>query len=111
METVVVSNKSAPVAEAVTRCLVASNKEKTILEMLRVKGTTLVMVERMLPFLNRYPDRAAARLLELDFTEGFWIPPVSKKLHSALLHPSVVSKKFCKEMVLGRMCGPFPFSR
>lgn len=73
------------------------------------------MVERMRPFLGKYPDRQAARLLEEGFTVGFRIPcnlaavpPVPKNLKSALQHPEVVLEKLQKEVALGRMSGPFP---
>lgn len=36
-------------------------------ERLQTKGRTPVKVERMRPFLGRYPDRAAAQLLEVGF--------------------------------------------
>lgn len=69
----------------------------------------------MLPFLSRYPSRAAARFLELGFKNGFHIscslqhiPLVSRNLHLALQHPWVFSEKLSKEVALGRMCGPFP---
>lgn len=67
-------------------------------------------VRRMRPFLSRYPDREAVRLLESGFTVGFGIscnlevvPPVPRNLRSAMQHPDVVSEK-----LLGRMGGPFP---
>lgn len=75
-----------------------------------------VKVEKMSPFLNRYPGRVAAGLLVAGFREGFHIlsevrevPSVSYSLHSALLHPEpeVVSAKLSKEVALGRMAGPF----
>lgn len=40
------------------------NKKKVAPVTLQEKGTTPVRLEKMLPFLNRYPDRAAAVLLE-----------------------------------------------
>ncbi|XP_077309137.1 uncharacterized protein LOC143928250 [Lithobates pipiens] len=68
----------------------------------------------MLPFLSRYPDRVAARLLAEGFREGFRIPcdlkvvpPVARNLRSALQHPTVVDEKLGKEVALGRMGGPF----
>lgn len=68
----------------------------------------------MVPFLNRYPDREAARLLELDFRVGFHIPcrlnavpPLVKNICSAFLQSEVVSEKLFKEVSLGRMSGPF----
>lgn len=80
------------------------------------KGMTPVKLERMLPFLNKYPDRAAAGLLEAGFREGFkipstvpMVPPVSDNLRLALRHQGVVSAKLNKEVALGRMAGRFRF--
>lgn len=68
----------------------------------------------MRPFLNRYPDREAARELGEGFSVGFRIPcsltaipPMAKNLRSALQNPGVVSEKLAKEVALGRMSGPF----
>lgn len=68
----------------------------------------------MRPFLSRYPDREAARLLDSGFESGFKIPasleavpPLAKNLRSALMHSSVVAEKLGKEVHLGRMAGPF----
>lgn len=67
---------------------------------LRLRGMTPVRVERMLPFLSKYPDRGAARFLESGFTEGFKIPcslaivpPMARNLKSALQHQEVVGNK------------------
>lgn len=83
-------------------------------ESLRTRGTTPVRVERMRPFLSRYPDKHAAQLLDSGFTSGFKIPcsleaapPIAKNLRSALAHPTVVAEKLGKEIQLGRMAGPF----
>lgn len=43
------------------------SREKHVQERLQTKGRTPVKVERMRPFLGRYPDRAAAQLLEVGF--------------------------------------------
>lgn len=57
------------------------------------------MVNRMLPFLGRYPDREAAQLLEMCFSEGFRIPsalevvPPVSRLRSLMQHLDVVSEK------------------
>lgn len=68
----------------------------------------------MSPFLNKYPDRQAARLLREGFMEGFvipcsltQIPPMADNLRSAKQHSEVVSEKLAKEVSLGRMGGPF----
>lgn len=62
-------------------------------------------VEKMAPFLKRYPNRGVARLLQLGFLEGFIIPcqlraapPMAANLWSSLLHPEVISEKLFKEM-------------
>lgn len=69
----------------------------------------------MAPFLSRYPDRPTSQLLQVGFTEAFLtpcslsqIPPVADSLRSVLLHSKVASEKLAKEVLLGRMCGPFP---
>ncbi|XP_072254328.1 uncharacterized protein, partial [Pyxicephalus adspersus] len=79
------------------------------------KGVTPVQVARMRPFLSRYPDKAAARVLEEGFSNGFWIPSSAVRgskepgnLKSARQYPDVVKDKLAKEVSLGRMCGPFP---
>lgn len=81
---------------------------------LRLRGSTPVKVQEMLPFLREYPDRAAAELLEFGFRDGFRIPCVSatlagefRNLSSVSVRPEVVSAKFLKEVSLGRMAGPF----
>lgn len=73
---------------------------KVVEESLRTRGKTPVLVERMRPFLSRYPDREAAQLLDSGFESGFKIPcslevapPLAKNLQSALMHPSVVAEK------------------
>lgn len=78
------------------------------------KGKTPVMGKRMVPFLRRYPNRNAAKLLELGFTEGFKfnsrlqvVPPVADNLKSAREHACIVTEKLFKEVLLGRMAGPF----
>ncbi|XP_044128316.1 uncharacterized protein LOC122921997 isoform X1 [Bufo gargarizans] len=78
------------------------------------RGRTPVRVERMQEFLDRYPDRAAARLLGEGFRWGFRIPAevtagpvVHKNLRSALEHADVVTEKLNREVALGRMAGPF----
>lgn len=86
-------------------CPSVLKKERVMPEILRVRGRTPVWVERMLPFLSRYPDRAMAATLEAGFTSGFripcslaTIPPEAKNLLSALLHSVVVSDKLGKEV-------------
>ncbi|CAN2388360.1 RNA-mediated [Pristimantis euphronides] len=81
-----------------------------------VKGRTPVRVERMVPYLSRYPDREKAMLLTAGFREGFVIPPPPhvvppslKNLPSAKEHPEVVRNKIGKEVALGRMAGPFEY--
>ncbi len=64
--------------------------------------------------LSQYPDRAAARRLLDGFTNGFSLgfqgPRVargSKCLSSAAQQPLIVLEKLQKEIVLGRVAGPF----
>lgn len=59
-------------AHPLSRCIKSGTKKK-VLARLREKGQTPVRVD-MSPFLNRYPDRAAALFLWEGFTEGFLIP-------------------------------------
>lgn len=74
LEMVPVSNMNVPAAGVVTHCHIVLNKGRDVPVILRKRGTTPVRVERMLPFLSSHPDRAAARLLESGFKEGFHIP-------------------------------------
>lgn len=78
------------------------------------KGRTPVRVEKMHPFLDRYPDREAAQVLGQGFSDGFRIPaslvispPMARNLHSVLQHPEGVSEKLRKKVALGRMAGFF----
>lgn len=48
----------------------ALSKEKADLGTLGTKGRTPVIVKRMRPFLGKYPDRQAARLLDEVFHGG-----------------------------------------
>lgn len=68
----------------------------------------------MSPFLSRYPDWLAARLLQVGFTEGLFFPcsllqirPAADNLRSAMLHSEVVSEKLSREVLMDCMCGPF----
>ncbi|KAM9326863.1 LOW QUALITY PROTEIN: uncharacterized protein PAF06_003101 [Gastrophryne carolinensis] len=78
------------------------------------KGSSPVIVGKIMGWLNRYPDKEAAGLLGSGFQEGFVIPcsvPPSgtfrRNLKSARQHPGVVRDKLAKEVGLGRMAGPF----
>lgn len=73
-----------------------------------------MMASRMLPYLRAYPDKEAALLLHEGFAEGFRIPcsltapgGFVNNLVSARSRPEVVFEKLSKEVVLGRMAGPF----
>lgn len=68
----------------------------------------------MLPYLEMYPNREAARLLGEGFSVGFQIPSravgdgsACRNLRSALVRPEVVGEKLAKEVGSGRMVGPF----
>lgn len=102
------------VAEVPMDCQDVSRRERVELEKLTQRGRTPVKVEKMLPYLRAYPDRAAAVLLEDGFRDGFQIPcsalenlPVCGNLKSVLLRPEVVTSKLATEVALGRMAGPF----
>lgn len=71
-------------------------------------------IAEMLPHLAVYPNKVAAQLLRVGFSEGFRIPStavgsgaVHRNLASALARPEVVSEKIRKEAELGRLVGPF----
>lgn len=77
-----------------------ASKKGSVLASLHTKGTTPVKVKRRQPFLSRYPDRVAVRLLATGFGEGFHIPcslavvpPLTRNWKSALEHPGVVGEK------------------
>lgn len=79
-----------------------------------LKGRTPVSVQRMRPWLDIYPDREAAELLDAGFSQGFFIPYVlsrvpvfANNLKSARENPQVLREKVFKEVSLGRMFGPF----
>lgn len=117
LEACVATNMSARGARAPIPCSTALSKVRGVPGMPVEKGTMPVKVEKMLPFLNRYPDTAMVELLEAGFREGFCIPsevreipPVSGNLHSTLLHQEVVSAEVFKEVALGCIAGPFPVS-
>lgn len=79
------------------------------------KGKTPVNLPAMVPYLDRYPRREAARFLADGFAHGFRIPcsgpvtpsPRHQNLKSTRQFPQVVSAKLAKEVELGRMAGPF----
>lgn len=71
-------------------------------------------VEKLAPYLSRYPNRFVAQFLWHGFKDVFpfpsslsSIPPMSGNLKSAYVHPEVVSGEFKKEVSLSRMAGPF----
>ncbi|XP_069590448.1 uncharacterized protein [Ranitomeya imitator] len=107
-------NTSVLPAEVITGCRSASREEdRRDLRVLK-KGVTPVRLEEMEHFLNKYPDKEAAKLLRDGFREGFKIPFVemevrlsTKNLKSAREFPEVVTEKLHKEVALGRMAGPF----
>ncbi|XP_066431505.1 uncharacterized protein [Eleutherodactylus coqui] len=91
-----------------------SRKEREKVQGVLRKGMTPVILEEMVPYLSRYPDREKAELLFKGFRDGFHIPPPVhgvpfslKNLRSALEYPEVVTEKLMKEVRLGRMAGPF----
>ena len=66
--------------------------------------------------LQAHPDRAFAHYVVEGLTRGFWIgfdrkcnlTSVATNMHSANLHPEVISSYLHREISLGRMLGPFP---
>lgn len=67
---------------------------------------------KVLPFLERYPNRLAVLQLRDGF--GFKIPSMvvalgleGKNLDSAYVRPEIVSAKFPAEVKLGKVVGPF----
>lgn len=108
----VVFGMSVRVAKEHIPCQNASREEENRVTLEKEK--TPVKVEKMAPYLSRYPNREAARTLWLGFEEGFPIPseladvpPVSANLRSAYDYSDVVSSKLQKEVPLDRMVGPF----
>ncbi|KAM9324440.1 uncharacterized protein PAF06_000477 [Gastrophryne carolinensis] len=78
------------------------------------KGVWPVIGVAKRPWLSRYPDQGAARLLRDGFEFGFIIPCAVppeghslKNLKSAREQPEVIRGKLEKEVALGRMAGPF----
>ena len=68
----------------------------------------------MLPWLNKYPDRAAADILATGFKEGFRLGYLgvraqrdSPNLRSVKLDPGAIRRKLDGEIELGRIVGPF----
>lgn len=68
----------------------------------------------MSSWLDVYPDRAAAEQLCFGFTSGFFIlffysrnPVFADNLKSARYNLEVLRDKVSKEVILGRMFGPF----
>ncbi|XP_069595134.1 uncharacterized protein [Ranitomeya imitator] len=83
---------------------------------LQARLTTPVSVERMGPWLDKYPNKSAAGQLRSGFSYGFFIPfnwspePQSApNLQSARELPNVLAEKLGKEIRLGRFRGPFNF--
>lgn len=68
----------------------------------------------MIPWLDHYPDRRMAVLLINGFRDGFLVPSFNgigfnmvKNLKSAYIHLAVVQEKISKEIIEGRIAGPF----
>ena len=68
----------------------------------------------MLPYLARYPNKEDAEFLRQGFTNGFRLQfegpqtsYVSKNHASTTSHASVMQEKIDKEVLLGRILGPF----
>ncbi|XP_077119507.1 uncharacterized protein LOC143775353 isoform X2 [Ranitomeya variabilis] len=81
---------------------------------LQVRLPTTVSVERMGPWLDKYPNKSAAAQLRSGFSYGFFIPfnrslesQSAPNLQSARELPNVLAEKLGKEIGLGRFRGPF----
>ncbi len=72
-------------------------------------------VDRLLPWLARYPDREAAEFLSHGLIHGFSLNADLQLAHvhfenlaSALNNPDIVHTLLAKEIKSGRISGPFP---
>ena len=73
-----------------------------------------IQINRLVPWLERYPHAQAARELQQGFTEGFRLgysgPRQAREANnhkSAARQPDVVTQKLLKEVDKGRVAGPF----
>ncbi|XP_075047689.1 uncharacterized protein LOC142107921 [Mixophyes fleayi] len=78
------------------------------------KATSPIVLVELGKWLGWYPDKGAAEFLWNGFNVGFILPVTGvvqtgtpRNLKSATELPMVVHEKVCKEVSLGRMCGPF----
>ncbi|XP_077778992.1 uncharacterized protein LOC144326320 [Podarcis muralis] len=74
-----------------------------------------IKLQPLRTLLNLYPNRQAALLLGEGFSQGFRIPVLSTpssncppNQKSVLERPDIAMKKIQKEIVAGRVAGPFP---
>ncbi len=74
-----------------------------------------LLVEKLIPWLNRYPDRQAARFLMNGLKDGFSLNADLdiahvhfENLSSALQRPDIVLPLLAKEIRAGRLSGPHP---
>lgn len=81
-----------------------------------LRACTPVRLERMRPWLDKYPDREKACFLLEGFANGFPLPSfwgegckVVGNLKSVELFPQVVRDKLLKELAEGRIEGPFVY--
>lgn len=80
------------------------------------KATMPVMLTRMAPWLEWYPDKAKSDLILYGFKMGFHVPAFSGEgclwvanLESVATHPDIVKNKILSELEAGRISGPFDF--
>lgn len=73
--------------------------------------------QAMLPYMAKYPQKAAAAYLYTGFTRGFRIPYTGPRvatdctnLKSARELLAILAAKIAKECRAGRVAGPFPSS-
>ncbi|XP_052780604.1 uncharacterized protein LOC128217487 [Mya arenaria] len=91
-----------------------TNNDSCPVRRLKYPGYSPINTSNLDAFLQRYPDKVHATLLRNGFRFGFSLgfegsrePIDAKNLRSAKLRPSVVFDKLEKEILEGRMAGPF----
>lgn len=80
----------------------------------RALAPTPIKLKPMLPFLHSYTNQSDAKRLISGFTYGFSlsfkgtrVQMSCKNLKSAILHHHIIMQKIEKEVLLGRIVGPF----
>lgn len=78
------------------------------------KAVTPVILENMAPWLDIYPNQVKAELIRKHFESGIFVPKFSgtgcmwvENLSSVNMNKEIVRSKIEKEVVAGRVAGPF----